>query len=75
MKTEIDTPTEAVERLIELYDTSIAALKTDLAAFIMDGTRPDPTARSDGRYAYPELRITWAGEVRPVTATRAYGRI
>lgn len=75
MKTEIDTPQEAVERLIELYDASIAALKTDLAAFIMDGTRPDPTQRAEGRYCYPELKITWAGETRPVTTTRAYGRL
>lgn len=75
MKTEIDTPQEAVERLIELYDTSIAALKADLAAFIHDGTRPDPTARAEGRYGYPELRITWGGETRPATTARAYGRI
>jgi AMP nucleosidase len=75
MTKEIETPHEAVERLIELYDAAIADLKTDLAAFILDGTRPDPTGRAEGRYAYPELRITWSGEMRPVTTTRAYGRM
>ena len=75
MTKEIETPQEAVERLIELYDAAIADLKTDLAAFILDGTRPDPTGRAEGRYAYPELRITWSGEMRPVTTTRAYGRM
>ncbi len=75
MKNENMTPFEAIERLITLYDQSIAALKTDLAAFIMDGTRPDAAARSDGRYAYPELRITWSGELRPSSTKRAFGRI
>ena len=73
--TEIETPQEAVERLIELYDASIAALKTDLAAFAIEGVRPDPAARAEGRYVYPELRITWSGETRPVSTTRAFGRL
>jgi len=64
-----------VERLIEEYDRSVSALRGALKAFLADGTRPDPAARLDGTYAYPELRLHWSGENGYPRISRAYARI
>jgi len=64
-----------VERLIEQYDRSVAALRADLKAFLTEGRRPDPARRLDGTYAYPELRLHWSGESGYPRISRAYARI
>ncbi len=64
-----------VERLIEEYDRSVSALRADLKAFLSDGLRPDPAARLNGTYAYPELRLHWSGENGYPRISRAYARI
>jgi len=64
-----------VERLIQEYDRSVSALRAALKAFLTDGTRPDPNARIDGSFAYPELRLHWSGDSGYPRISRAYARI
>jgi len=52
-----------------------AHLREALAAFMADGTRPDPAARADGLFAYPELRMTYAPETPARRVSRAYARV
>ena len=64
-----------VAELDRLYTASVAALREALVAYIADGTRPDPAARHDGRFAYPEIRLTYReGEARPAPL-RSFGRL
>lgn len=39
-----------VDALEEIHHASVAALRTALAAYIADGTRPDPAARAGGAF-------------------------
>jgi AMP nucleosidase len=70
------TAADIVADLDRLYIASVARLKAALNAYLVDGTAPDPKARSDGSFAYPEIRLTFRGgdENRP-TPMRSYGRL
>jgi AMP nucleosidase len=68
-------PSAIVDQLQATYAAAAAALRTALAAYLHEGVRPDPEARAAGAFAYPELRIGYAGE-RPTTRiSRAYARL
>ncbi|MDQ8757685.1 AMP nucleosidase [Sphingosinicella sp. LHD-64] len=69
-----DIPT-LIEQLCAIYDDSVANLRGVLAAYLRDGVRPDPTARADGLFAYPELRIDYAQGQPIAFPARAYGRL
>ena len=45
--------------LREIYDKSVASLRTALAHYLKSGERPDAKARAEGLFAYPELRIDY----------------
>jgi AMP nucleosidase len=65
-----------VSRLSELYDASVERLRHALDAFARTGERPDPEARREGIFAYPEIRLTFRGmrdndQVPP----RSFGRL
>jgi AMP nucleosidase len=64
-----------VERLEAEYQTSVAALRDDLKAFLKSGRTPDPGRRDAGAYVYPELRLTWSGESGYPRISRAYARL
>ncbi|MDQ0465025.1 AMP nucleosidase [Caulobacter ginsengisoli] len=64
-----------VERLEAEYQTSVAALRSDLKAFLKTGKAPDPAVRDAGAYTYPELRLTWTGESGYPRISRAYARL
>ena len=49
-----------VDQLASIYDELVANLRSALAAYINDRTQPDPVARSNGSFAYPELRISYS---------------
>ena len=66
--------TELVEELASHYDTAVDALRADLRAFMRAGALPDPAARAAGRYAYPELRLTYRAEGAAPRLPRAYAR-
>ena len=67
--------TQIIARLQGLYAASIANLRHDIAAYVAQATRPPPGRRSDGSYAYPELRIRYAGGGERSDGTRAFGRL
>jgi AMP nucleosidase len=64
-----------VERLNDEYERAVDALRTALRAYLENGTRPDPQARFDGTFAYPELRLTYDPEGLPPKLSRAYARV
>lgn len=71
---EASSPDDAVDRLCELFDRSVGALRDALKSFLDDGAPPSTSDRRDGTFAYPELRITYLpdGPVPPVS--RAFGK-
>ena len=64
-----------LDQLCEIYDSSATALRTALAAYVSDGTRPDPAARDEGVFAYPELRVDYEPAAEPPTPARAFARL
>ena len=67
--------TAALAELNRLYDSAVAILRADIAAFAADGTLPPAGRRDDGSYAYPELRITLSHDPDTVSTGRAFGRL
>ena len=61
--------------LFRLYEAAVACLKRDIAAFIDSGTLPPPERRTERRWTYPELRVTYAGRERGAISSRAFGRL
>ena len=64
-----------VDELGQLFDAATGRLRTAITAYIQDGIRPDASARSDGSFAYPEIRVTWGGETGGETPARSFGRL
>jgi AMP nucleosidase len=64
-----------IDQLNQLYQASVAHLRADIAAFAADGTLPPPERRHDGSYAYPELRLSYAGGGVRGAGQRAFGRL
>src|SRR5690348_1919537 len=64
-----------VDQLASIYDESVANLRKALAAYIRDRSQPDPAARSKGSFAYPELRISYAGALPQRQVPRAFARL
>jgi AMP nucleosidase len=64
-----------IDALCEIYDSSVAALRHALAAYLINGERPDGAARGAGLFAYPELRLEYR-YTRPTTSpARAFARL
>ena len=73
--TRLDEIPGLIDCLCEIYDDSVAALRSALARYMAKGERPDPAARAGGLFAYPELRIGYRDD-RPVKfPARAFGRL
>ena len=64
-----------VDQLAAIYDESVANLRQALAQYVRDPTRPDPKARNQGSFAYPELRIDYRGEPLRSAPARAFARL
>jgi len=74
MKTQFDAG-GIVDQLVATYDESVANLRSALAAYVEDRIPPAPEDRARGRFAYPELRIDYAGKLpRPLLA-RSFARL
>ncbi|HEY0028294.1 MAG TPA: AMP nucleosidase [Allosphingosinicella sp.] len=71
---EDDIPS-IIDQLIEISDSSAAALRGALARYLAQGERPDPDARMQGVFAYPELRIAYRLDSAPKFPNRAFGRL
>src|SRR5215212_4788109 len=64
-----------VDQLSSIYGESVQNLRQALAAYVRDGTPPEPDARVERHFAYPELRIDYPGKLpRPMLA-RAFARL
>ncbi|WP_066773826.1 AMP nucleosidase [Croceicoccus mobilis] len=55
------TPQEIIEEITRLYDEARSALRADMIDYAKHGTVPDRMKRTDGTYAYPELRLKYSG--------------
>jgi AMP nucleosidase len=74
MTTIAEAP-QIVDRLEAVYQASVSSMRAGLKAFLEQGSRPDPQARIDGCFAYPELRLTHRGGSAPLSDYRAYARL
>jgi len=63
-----------VDRLTEIHAAATDALRDALRAYLETGTPPDGGRRALGDFAYPELRLTYAGGGAP-RMIRAYARL
>ena len=66
---------EIVAELDRLYTASVERLQAALTAYLTDGTTPDPAARKDGAFAYPDIRLTFRGEDGRPAPLRSFGRL
>ncbi len=66
------TPAEAVDRLEHLHTRAVTALIEAVRRFAENGTPPSAEERM--LFRYPELRVTYLGELAPRLA-RAYGQL
>jgi AMP nucleosidase len=66
---------DIVADLDRLYRASVERLQQALNRYITDGTTPDPETRTDGSFAYPELRVTYRGGVNRPIPRRSFGRL
>lgn len=67
---------EITAELDRLYRASVDRLRTALELYLKQGTPPDPEARREGAFAYPEIRVLYRGEdgVAPLPS-RSFGRL
>jgi AMP nucleosidase len=72
--TEADIP-HLTDSLCEIYDQSVAALRSALARYLTSGERPALEARAEGLFAYPELRIFYRPDQPANFPSRAFGRL
>jgi AMP nucleosidase len=72
---DLDSIPDIVDQLCEMFDESVAALRSALARYLMRGERPDPEARANGLFAYPELRIDYSSNDPAKFPPRAFGRL
>ena len=71
----MSTASAIVAELDRLYTASVARLQAALTAYLTDGTPPDPASRSDGSFAYPEIRLTYRNLTDRPTPIRSFGRL
>ncbi|KQR87999.1 AMP nucleosidase [Sphingomonas sp. Leaf343] len=69
------TASDIVAELDRLYTASVDRLQAALTRYLADGMPPDATARSDGSFAYPEIRLSFAGEPGRPAPLRSFGRL
>ena len=69
------TANDIVQELDRLYRASVDRLKAAISAYIANGDRPAAEARHDGSFAYPEIRLRFAGDDGRPTPLRSFGRL
>lgn len=68
----VASATDAVDRLQEHYEGSVAAIRRALDQFLAHKTAP--TAQERARFRYPELRVTYEPEKLPSVSRRGYAK-
>ena len=71
----METIDQTLDKLEKIYDAAIARLREDVIAYGRNRDLPAPERRSDGSYAYPELRLRFRGGDQPEDRNRAFGRL
>ena len=71
----MDSPEQIITQLANLYDKACERLRDDILAYAERGTMPSPNRRTDGSYAYPELRLHFEGKRREGRLSRSFGRL
>ncbi|MDB5713704.1 MAG: nucleosidase [Sphingomonadales bacterium] len=66
---------DLVEQLDQLFNAATGRLRLAIQAYVLHGTRPDPASRTDGSFAYPEIRLQYAGEASGAVPLRSFGRL
>ncbi|MBN8807353.1 MAG: AMP nucleosidase [Sphingomonas sp.] len=64
-----------VAELDRLYSASVDRLQQALTAYLTTGAKPDATSRTDGSFAYPEIRLTYRGDAERPAPLRSFGRL
>ena len=65
---------EAVDRLVQLYEASVNALREELKIYLDGGPPPSEADRFAGVFSYPELRIIYMPEGPVPPVSRAFGK-
>src|SRR5437868_3249310 len=73
--TKVEDIPSVIDALREIYDESVANLRSALARYLKTGERPDPKARAEGLFAYPELRLDYRYSTVGEVPMRAFGRL
>jgi AMP nucleosidase len=72
----VTTQTQDIIRQIsDQYDAAVERLRAALSRFLKDQIPPNPAARQDGSFTYPELVIHYDGEEHGNVANLAFGRL
>ncbi|WP_210358689.1 MULTISPECIES: AMP nucleosidase [Sphingomonas] len=71
----MSTASQIVSELERLYRASVDRLQAALNAYLTDGTPPSPESRHDGSFAYPVIRLHYAGDLNRPTPPRSFGRL
>ncbi|WP_109809389.1 AMP nucleosidase [Sphingosinithalassobacter portus] len=66
---------EIVAELDRLYTASVGRLRDALDRYLTDGTPPPASARTDGSFAYPEIRVRYGGGLDRPAPPRSFGRL
>ena len=64
-----------VDQLASIYEESVSNLREALEAYLRDRTAPAQRARTKGCFAYPELKIDYAGKLPRPQLARAFARL
>ncbi len=73
--TDANAIPQILDQLQSIYDESVATLRAALLDYVRDGKRPDAAFRSEGAFAYPELRIAYDPATPPPVPARAFARM
>src|SRR5689334_25369691 len=68
-------PGAIVDQLADIYEDSVANLRSALSTYIRERTPPDADARAGGSFAYPELRVEYRGSPPRSAPARAFARL
>ena len=73
--TKLDNPKNIINELEKLYSEAVDALCSALQDFLRDDKTPDPEARANGAFCYPELVIEYNPDGPPPPISRAFGKM
>ncbi len=66
----METPDEAVDRLVRLYEEATDALRGAVERFLKNGEQPSAATRA--LFRYPELRLIYAPNGPALSSPRAF---